>query len=158
QLAQKDGIFQQAKVISGSGFLGVDGFSSQSDLQIRRYIANFIQIHLQASEFHPDSWGPVLIRDVAETEKQLSVAAVDKYTYRELDDFTDLLARTLIGTPQASKYQRSGVVPEQIFLDYSQERLAGYGLEPSKLQSLLQARNITTAGGTIEAGTKNVII
>src|SRR5262249_5984503 len=158
QLAQKDGIFRQAKVISGSGCIGVDGASSQSNAQISRYIATFIQTHLQASEFHPDSWGPVFVRDVKETEQQLSAAAGDKYSYRELDDFTDLLARTLIGTPQASKYQRSGVVPEQIYLDYSQERLARYGLEPSKPQSLLPRRNITMPGGGIEAGTKNVII
>jgi multidrug efflux pump subunit AcrB len=88
----------------------------------------------------------------------LAAVAGDKYSYRELEDFTDLMARTLIGTPQASKYQRVGVLPEQVYLDYSQERLANYGVQPSKLQSLLQARNIALPGGSLEIGQKNVII
>ena len=53
---------------------------------------------------------------------------------------------------------RSGVLPEQIFLDYSQERLASYGLQPSNLKGILNARNITLPGGALEAGSKNILI
>jgi multidrug efflux pump subunit AcrB len=49
-------------------------------------------------------------------------------------------------------------VPENVFLDYSQERLAGYGLQPSKLRDLLKARNIAMPGGTMEVGRKNVAV
>ena len=51
----------------------------------------------------------------------------DKYSYRELDDFTDLIGRTIQGAAEVAKIDRKGVLPEQIYLDYSQQRLAAYG-------------------------------
>ena len=90
--------------------------------------------------------------------KVLAAAPGNKYTYHQLDDFTDLLARALLGAPEVSRVDRSGVLPEQIYLDYSQERLASYGLQPSNLKGILNARNITLPGGTLEAGSKNIII
>src|SRR5215472_8000008 len=159
QEAQHDGIFSEVRLFIRPGFIGLDGNSPRSAAEILAYIAKYIRERLHASELHPDAWGPILIRDTSETRKKLAAIAGDKYSYRELDDFTDLIARTLIGTPQASKYQRAGVWPEQIDLDYSQDRLANYGVQPSKLQDLLQARNITLPGGAIEVGgEKNVIV
>src|SRR5262250_3209304 len=157
--SQHDEIFRDVRLFSRPGFIGIDGASYRSDAEIQAYIAKFIRERLHASELHPDAWGPILIRDTNETRKKVAETAGDKYSYRELDDFSDLIARTLIGTPQASKYQRAGVWPEQIDLDYSQDRLANYGVQPSKLQDLLQARNITLPGGSIEVGgEKNVIV
>jgi len=159
QEAQRDGIFHDVHLFGRPGFIGLDGASSYSDEEIHAYILKFVRERLHASEVHPDAWGPVLIRDTSETPKRLAAVAGDKYSYRELDDFTDLIARTLIGTPQASKYQRAGVWPEQVYLEYSQDRLANYGVQPSKLQDLLQARNITLPGGSLEiGGEKNVIV
>jgi multidrug efflux pump subunit AcrB len=54
--------------------------------------------------------------------------------------------------------QRSGVLPQQIYLDYSQERLALYGFQPANLKNALNARNIALPGGVIETGQKNLII
>ena len=82
----------------------------------------------------------------------MAAAGGDKYSYRELDDFTDLIARTLVGDSAGFEVPRAGVVPENVFLDYSQERLAGYGVQPSKLRDLLKARNISLPGGAIEVG------
>ena len=53
---------------------------------------------------------------------------------------------------------RSGVLPEQIYLDYSQERLAAYGVQPSLLGDAIAARNITAPGGMLEIDGKNVAI
>src|SRR5262250_1061197 len=157
--SQHDGIFRDVRLFSRPGFIGIDGASYRSDAEIQAYIAKFIRERLHASELHPDAWGPILIRDTNETRKKVAETAGDKYSYRELDDFSDLIARTLIGTPQASKYQRAGVWPEQVYLDYSQDRLANYGVQPSQLQDRLQARNITLPGGTVEvASEKNVIV
>lgn len=159
QEAQQDGVFHEVRLFARPGFIGLDGASSRTDDQILAYIAKYIRERLHASEVHPDAWGPILIRNTNETERKVAAVAGDKYSYRELDDFTDLVARTLIGTPQASKYQRAGVWPEQIYLEYSQDRLANYGVQPSKLQDLLQARNITLPGGALEVGSeKNVIV
>lgn len=75
-----------------------------------------------------------------------------------MDDFTDLIEKALKGVPQASKISRSGVLPENIFLLYSQERLASYGLKPADLPNVLAARNITSQGPQLEAVGKNFSI
>src|SRR6185295_16210995 len=49
-------------------------------------------------------------------------------------------------------------VPERIYLEYSQQRLAGYGIQPASLQKILQARNTTQPGGLLEEGGKNTLI
>ena len=46
---------------------------------------------LHQSEIHPDSWPAAFIRNPADTEARLAAVAGDKYSYRELDDFTDLM-------------------------------------------------------------------
>ena len=89
---------------------------------------------------------PAIIGDPAEAEAKLTEFAGAKYSYRQLDDFTDLIQRTLQGVPEVSTVTRSGVLPEQIYLDYSQQRLAQYGYDPSKLKDVLNAQNITLPG------------
>jgi len=145
-------------VIVEPDFVGVDGVSYASDEALLGYTRQFINDRLQASDFHPDSWQPVAIRDPNETRAKLASVAGDKYSYREMDDFTDLIEKTLKSVPQASKVSRSGILPEKVFLLYSQERIASYGLKTSDLSNILGARNITLAGGQLEAAGKNLSI
>jgi multidrug efflux pump subunit AcrB len=142
----------------GSGFIGVDVASQLSDEQLRAIGDEWIRQNLHRSEIHPDSWPAVFIRDPSETESRLATVAGDRYSYRQLDDFTDLIGRTLQGAPEVAKIDRKGVLPEQIYLNYSQDRLASYGLQPSNLKDILGARNITLPGGQLEVGPKSIQI
>ena len=145
-------------VITEPGFVGVDGVSDASDEALLGHTRQFINERLQAADFHPDSWPPVVIRDPQETRQKLGQVAGDKYSYREMDDFTDLIEKGLKSVPQATKVSRSGILSERIFLLYSQERIASYGLQPGDLPNILGARNITPAGGQLEAVGKNFSI
>jgi multidrug efflux pump subunit AcrB len=111
---------------------------------------------LQPAEIDPDVWRPIIIRDTGEVQARLSAVAGAKYTYAQLDEFTDLIGRTLLGVPQTSRFERRGVLPQAVYLDYSQERLAAYGLRPADLGRVLNARNITLPGGSLEAGMRSV--
>src|SRR5580704_11256567 len=144
--------------VRGPGFIGVDGFADQSDAAILALGQTFIQQKLHQSEFHPDVWQPAVIHDPKQTEAILTGISGNKYSYHQLDEFTDLLSRTIQGAPEVSRVDRSGVLPEQIYLDYSQARLASYGLQPSNLDPILAARNITLPGGVLEVGPKNLVI
>ncbi len=143
---------------SGSGFIGADVSSPLSDEELRALGDRLVLEKLHQSEIHPDSWPAAFIRDPADTEARLTAVAGDKYSYRELDDFTDLIGRTLQGAPEVAKIERKGVLPEQIFLDYSQQRLAEYGMTPCNLKDILGARNITLPGGQLEVGPQNIQI
>lgn len=145
-------------IIIEPGFIGVDGHSEVSDERLLAYTKQFINDRLQASDFHPDSWPPVVIRNPQEIHSKLGMVAGDKYSYHEMDKFTDLIEKTLKVVPQASKVSRTGILPEQISLLYSQQRIASYGLQPADLPNILGSRNIILAGGQLEAVGKNLII
>jgi multidrug efflux pump len=158
QAAIRDGIFANVNRLNGPGFIGVDATSNQTDGQITDYVKAFIRDRLHASEFHPDAWPPILVREPQEVLAKLTAVAGDKYSYRELDDFTDLVVRHLKGLPIVSKVTRAGLLSERVFLEYSQERVAAYGVTPGALTDALKGRNITVPGGTLEVGAKNVAI
>ncbi len=140
----------------GPGFVGADLHSPLDENQLRTLGNQLMEQHLQRSELPPDAWQSTVVRDPAETEAKLAQIAGAKYSYRQLDDYTDLIQRTLQGVPEVSQVTRSGVLPEQIYLDYSQQRLAQYGYDPSKLKDILNAQNITLPAGSILAGTKDI--
>jgi multidrug efflux pump subunit AcrB len=152
------GLASDVRPFGGRGLVGADVETRLEDDALILAVQRFLAERMQASELHPDAWRPVLVRDPARTTEALRAAAREKYTYRELDDFTDLIARTLQTVPQVSKIERSGVWNERVYLEYSQERLAAYGVRPANLPQLLGARNITASGGLLEAGAKNITI
>ncbi|MGA9995273.1 MAG: efflux RND transporter permease subunit, partial [Pyrinomonadaceae bacterium] len=149
---------RDVRLIEGPGFVGLDGVSDANDEQLLNFLRRFSQERLQASELDPDVWQPVVIRNPEEAQARLTAVAGEKYTYRELNDYTDSLEKTLKTIPMASKITRSGVLNEKVYLEYSQERLASYNLKPSNLSSLLNARNITLPGGQLQAEGKNISI
>jgi multidrug efflux pump subunit AcrB len=155
---KEKGVASDLHVIVEPGFVGVDGVSDASDDALLSDTRQFINEKLQAADFHPDGWPPVLIRDPQEARAKLGTVAGDKYSYREMDDFTDLIEKGLKSVPQATKVSRAGILSERIFLLYSQERIASYGLQPGDLPKILGARNITPAGGELEAVGRNFSI
>src|SRR5882724_3951069 len=158
QQAEQAGILREARLIQGGGFIAVDGVSTADDTAIQGFIQAFFQKQLQRSELHPDAWEPVIIRDPQEAFERLAKVASDKYSYADLDDFSDLIARTVQGAPETSKVERWGVLPRAVYLEYSQDRLAAYGLQPAALGNVLSARNIIAPGGAFETGQQQIII
>ncbi len=156
--AAATGFARDVRGIVGPGFIGIDADVDHDDAEILAFIQGWIQERVHSSEIHPDVWAPAVIRDPDDTKARLAAVAGEKYSYRELDDLTDLIKHTLQTVPQVSKIDRSGVLNETVYLEYSQERLASYGVQPARLSQILSARNITTPGGVLEAGGKNLMI
>ncbi len=158
ELAAAQGVMRDLKVIEGAGFIGVDGASDLDDARLQQFVRQFIDERLRAAELHPDSWPTVVIRNPADSYARVATVAGDKYSYRALDDYTDLIARSLMTLPMVSKVTRSGLLEERVFLEYSQERLAAYGVKVGGLDQVLSDRNITLPGGTIEVGDKKLTV
>jgi multidrug efflux pump subunit AcrB len=158
--AVEKGALSQPRAFEGPGFVGLDAESDWDDARLLALGRTFVRERLRASELHPDAGQPFVIRslDPRDVEARMAAAAGDKYTYRELKDFTDLIKRTLLTVPVVAKVDVAGVLPEQVYLDYSQERLASYGLKTGQLSDILSARNITLPGGVLEIGDKNLRI
>ena len=158
QAAEANGVISGTLKISGPGFTATDSYTTKSDAEIKSFLQDYLENRVQESDLHPDVWPPLVVRNPSDLRAKLTAVPGNKYTYRQLDEYTDLLSRTLVGAPEVSRVDRNGVLQEQIYLDYSQERLASYGLQPSNLKGILNARNITLPGGVLEAGSKNILI
>jgi multidrug efflux pump subunit AcrB len=148
------------RFLEGSGFIGIDAeiLDDSTDDQIRGALAQLIKNRTRLSEIHPDVWPFAVVRDPSETRAKLGEVAGDKYTYRQLDDYTDMIRRHLLAVPLVSKVSRSGVLPEQVYLEYSQNRLASLGIKLDELDKIIGARNIAMPGGVIEIDQKNITI
>jgi multidrug efflux pump subunit AcrB len=143
---------------SGAGFTGVDVATNLSSSDLHSALKKFANQNLQTDEFHPDAWHPAIIEDPSSTTAALQAVAGDKYTYRDLDDFTDTVQRSLKTLPIVSKVERSGVLSENVFLTFSQERLAQYKLKPSDLPNILATRNLPDSGQTLNAHGRTVSV
>ena len=155
---QKDGIGHDVRFLSAGSCSGIDFASTKSDAELRDAANQFVDKALQAYDFHPDAWGPIVVRDPQNAKQQIAEMASDRYTYRQLDDYTDLIQRTLQRVPVVAKVQRAGVLPEEIYLEYSNDRLAAFKLQPAKIKDILAARNVTAPGGILQTQSRNVLI
>ncbi|HYC30863.1 MAG TPA: efflux RND transporter permease subunit [Gemmatimonadales bacterium] len=156
--AVRAGVFRDARLLQGPQFVGVDGITDLDDAALLDHVRGFVEDRLRVSELHPDAWQAAVIRDPAQTTARLLAAAGDKYSYRELDDFTELMKRTFQTVDQVSKVDRSGVLDEQVTLSFSQERVASYGVPLGRLRDILKARNTALSGGVMEVGSRKVAL
>lgn len=156
--AVRDGVFRDARLLIGPQFVGVDGVTDLPDAALLAHLQHFLEERLRVSEFHPDAWPPAVIRNPADTRDKLLAVSGDKYTYRELEDLTDLMKRTFQTVKQVSKVDRMGVLDQQVTLSFSQERIASYGVSVGRLQDVLRARNTALAGGLIEVSGRTVAL
>jgi multidrug efflux pump subunit AcrB len=157
-IAERRGTLRDLHFFDGPGYVGLDASTQLDDETIRQRGEQLIESTFHRSELYPDAWQPAVIRDPTNTEAVLATVAGAKYSYRQLDNYTDLIQRTLQGVPETSTVSRAGVLQEEIYLDYSQQRLAQYGYDPSKLKDILNAQNITLPAGSLEVGPQDLLI
>ena len=110
----------------------------------------------QRADIHPDVWDPILIAPGVRVEEALRRQAGPKYSYRDLDDFTDRIEKAIKVAPEAARVTRVGLLEEQIELRYSQNRLAAFGIVPAALPGILQNRNTTLPAGTLNVGGRDL--
>jgi multidrug efflux pump subunit AcrB len=153
------------RLLDGASCVGADVAAERTDAEIQALLQDFIQRFYPPSKWEPGVWQPFLVRNLAEVNAKVAAVAGDKYSYRELDDFTEVMENALMATgrndvnaPLVAKVTRSGILNEQIAMVYSQERLAAYGINPTALSNILQARNLSTGGGEVDAGGKTVFL
>ncbi len=164
--AARDGVARDVRPVSAASCTGLDLATSRSDGELRAYIQGFVRDRMGNVDMHPDAWGPVLVRNPAQAPDRLAEVAGDLYTYRQLDDFTHEIERVLQSvlaspaarTPIVAKVTRSGVLPERIFVDYAQQRLAEAKLQPAQLSAALVSRNMTAPGGVFDSGDRHVVV
>ncbi|GAA0693530.1 efflux RND transporter permease subunit VexD [Marinobacterium maritimum] len=100
----------------------------------------------------PPGVGPVVVNDdFSDVYAQFYAITGDGYSYREMQEYADGLARDLALVPGVAKTALLGQRQEQIFIELSRERLASFGLESQQVYQVLQKQNLVTVAGEMEA-------
>ncbi|HZX42797.1 MAG TPA: efflux RND transporter permease subunit, partial [Myxococcaceae bacterium] len=156
--AMHDGVAREAHPVSAAGCSGLDLVTDRTEAQLREYTDNFLRERLGNPALHPDAWRPAFIRNPAEAPDRLAEVAGDLYSYRQIDDFTHEIERVMMSVPIVSKVSRSGVLGEQIFIDYDQQRLASSRMQPSQIAQAVASRNMTLPGGIFDVNDRHVVL
>lgn len=143
---------------SEPGVVVADAATDMAPEEFRQAIMDFARDRLKPSELNPDLWPPVIVADPSRLGRELAEQAGDAYGYKDLEAFTDTIQRTLLAVPEVAKVTRWGVRPETVFLDYSQERLASYGIQPWRIRDAFGGRNIVPSGGVADYDGRNVAL
>ena len=103
--------------------------------------------------------GPVFNDDFGDTFGIIYGFTADGFTHRELRDYVEDARSRLLQVPDVSKIEILGAQDEQIFIEFSTERLAG--LRPRLLRHrsrTLQAQNLVRPAGVIQTGDERVFL
>jgi multidrug efflux pump subunit AcrB len=151
------GAIEAGSVLWGESFVALDHVVLD-EAAFAQLAPGFWSEELGGEVPHPDVWGPIVIDDLDKLRSQLAAAAGDKYSYRELDDITTRLRDEIARQPEVGRVDRHGVVPEKIYLLYSQEKLASFGLHPRQIGEALRAHNVNVPAGSVSTGRQMLLV
>jgi len=96
--------------------------------------------------------GPFFNDEFGDTYGTIYGFTEDGFTFRELRDNVENIRSELLNIPDVSKIDVLGAQDEVIFVDFSNEKLAGLGIDPGILVAALQAQNIVRPSGVLRTG------
>ena len=105
------------------------------------------------AQLPPNVLAVVVQDDFGDTSALLITMESEDKTYRELDDYMDLLQGRLRRIPAVGRMTVSGMQNEQISVYLDHDRLSKYGLDEQTLALSLMQKGFTTSGGRVKDGT-----
>lgn len=82
----------------------------------------------------------------------------DGFTHRELRDFVEHARSRLLLVPDVSKIEIIGAQDEEVFLEFSTQRLAALGLDYPALVAALRAQNAVRPAGVVQTGEERLAL
>ena len=105
------------------------------------------------AQLPPNVLAVVVQDDFGDTSALLITMESEDKTYRELDDYMDLLQGRLRRIPAVGRMTVSGMQNEQISVYLDHDRLSKYGLDEQTLALSLMQKGFATSGGRVKDGT-----
>ena len=100
--------------------------------------------------------GPFFNDEFGDTYGTIYGFTEDGFTFRELRDYVENIRSDLLSIPDVSKIDVLGAQDEVIFVDFSNEKLAGLEIDPATLIAALQAQNIVRPSGVLRTGDETI--
>src|SRR5262249_44681253 len=155
---QAEGLGHDVQIVEGRSATLIRLTGSPPSPDVSRAVQRIWEELPQRADIHPDVWDPIVVTPAAALDETLRRQAGPKYSYRDLDDFTDRIEKAVKLAPEVSRVTRVGVLEEQIEARYSQERIAALGIAPPALSGILRERNTTFPAGTLNAGGRDLAL
>ncbi len=100
--------------------------------------------------------GPFFNDDFGATFGIIYGFTADGFSKRELRDYVEEVRSKLLAVPDVEKIELLGEQEEQIFIEFSTERLAGLGLDYTAIVRALQAQNLVRPSGVVDSPQERV--
>jgi multidrug efflux pump subunit AcrB len=95
--------------------------------------------------------GPFFNDDFGDTFGIIYGFTADGFTFRQLRDHVEAIRSRLLLVPDVSKIELLGTQDEQIYIEFSPEKLAGLRLDYPTIIAALQAQNVVRPAGVLQA-------
>jgi multidrug efflux pump subunit AcrB len=96
--------------------------------------------------------GPFFNDEFGDTFGIIYGFTADGFSQRQLRDYVEEARSELLLVPDVTKIDLLGAQDEQIFIEFSVERLAGLGLNQAAILAGLQAQNVVRPAGVVRTG------
>ena len=145
------GLAEGVQTAQGYSF-GVARFKTRATrAELERFLAAFMRSFEGTDRelCHPDLAAPLLLMGGEDPLPRIRATAPARYSYRTLE----LLARdceaALKQLDSVGKVTKIGVVPETVYLLFSDANVSGYGVSPEAVMRAIADRNAVIPGGTL---------
>ncbi len=102
--------------------------------------------------------GPFFNDDFGDTFGIIYAFTADGFSFRELRDYVEAARSRLLQVPDVSKIEVLGAQDEQIFIEFSTEKLAGLRLDLASILASLQAQNAVRPAGVMQTDQERVFL
>ncbi len=102
--------------------------------------------------------GPFFNDDFGDTFGIIYAFTADGFTFRELRDYVEGARSRLLQVKDVSKIDVLGAQDEQVFIEFSTEKLAGLRLDYPTIVATLQAQNLVRPAGVIQTARERVFL
>jgi multidrug efflux pump subunit AcrB len=166
QRLTEKGLIEDGQIVEppSTGCLDFQLVRGKTDQQLIHEALRWEQDTVGTGMSHPDMWPPIIIRDLSTLEQKLGRSVLDplgrpdRYSYRELRRFADLIRDRLKQYPTIGTIDQIGQQNEAIHLYYSSRRFSALDLSPQMVAASLERRNINLPGGRVETAKQNVFV
>ncbi len=167
QRLTEKGLIEDGQIVEppSTGCLDFQLVAGKTDDELIREALRWEHDTVGTGMSHPDMWPGIIVRDLADAGSEAGreslrdpLGGPDRYSYRELRRFADLIRDRLKQYPTIGKIDEIGMQNEAINLYYSSRRFSGLDLSPQTLAARLERRNINLPGGRVGNAQQNVVV
>jgi multidrug efflux pump subunit AcrB len=102
--------------------------------------------------------GPFFNDDFGDTFGIIYGFTADGFTFRQLRDQVEAIRSRLLLVPDVSKIELLGTQDEQIYIEFSPEKLAGLRLDYPTIVAALQAQNVVRPAGVLQTPQESLFL